>query len=80
MTSAPNLYIFDSEQMCRYCVGREFCLGCRRVVGTRQLESFVKAVDRSLKAPVSVSRVKADVLSGVYSLRKLALLRKKHGF
>ena len=50
------------------------------VVGTRQLESFVKAVDRSLKAPVSVSRVKADVLSGVYSLRKLALLRKKHGF
>lgn len=42
--------------------------------------SFVKAVDRSLKAPVSVSRVKADVLSGVYSLRKLALLRKKHGF
>ena len=50
------------------------------VVGTRQLESFVKAVDRSLKAPVSVSRVKADVLSGVYSLRKLALLRKKRGF
>ncbi len=41
------------------------------VVGTKQLESFVRAVDRSLKAPVSVSRVKADVLSGVYSLRNL---------
>ena len=50
------------------------------MVGTKQLESFVKAVDRSLKAPVSVSRVKADVLSGVYSLKKLTLLRKKHGF
>ena len=50
------------------------------VVGTKQLESFVKAVDRSLKAPVSVSRVKADDLSGVYSLKKLTLLRKKHGF
>ena len=48
------------------------------VVGTRQLESFVKAVDRSLKAPVSVSRVKADVLSGIEGLRKLALLREKH--
>ena len=34
------------------------------VVGTKQLESFVKA----------------DVLSGVYSLKKLTLLRKKHGF
>ena len=51
-----------------------------KVVGSRQLESFVKAVDRSLKAPASVCRVKADVLSGVYSLRKLALLRKKYGF
>ena len=50
------------------------------VIGTRQLESFVKAVDRSLKAPVSVSHVKAEVLSGVCSLKKLALLRKKHGF
>lgn len=50
------------------------------VVGTRQLESFVKAVDRSLKSPVPVNRVKADVLSGVYSLKKLTLLRKKHGF
>jgi hypothetical protein len=50
------------------------------VIGTRQLEFFVKAVDRSLKAPVSVSRVKAEVLSGVCSLKKLALLRKKHSF
>jgi len=51
-----------------------------KVVGTKQLESFVKAVDRSLKAPVPVCRVKAEVLSGVNGLRKLALLRKKHGF
>ena len=51
-----------------------------KVVGTRQLESFIKAVDRSLKAPVSVSRVQADVLSGINDLRKLALLREKHGF
>jgi hypothetical protein len=51
-----------------------------KVVGARQLESFVKAVECSLKAPASDSRVKGDVLSGVYSLRKLALLRKKHGF
>lgn len=51
-----------------------------KVVGTKQLESFVNAVDRSLKAPVSVCRVKAEVLSGVNGLRKLALLRKKHGF
>ena len=50
------------------------------VVGSRQLESFVKAVECSLKAPASDSRVKGDVLSGVYSLKKLALLRKKHGF
>ena len=50
------------------------------VVGTRRLESFVKAVDRSLKFPVSVGRVKADVLSGIDDLRKLALLREKHGF
>ena len=51
-----------------------------KVVGSRQLESFVKAVDRSLKAPASVCRVKADVLSGIEGLRKLALLREKHGF
>ena len=51
-----------------------------KVVGTRQLESFVKAVDRSLKSPVPVCHVKAEVLSGVNGLRKLALLRKKHGF
>ena len=51
-----------------------------KVVGSRQLESFVKAVDRSMKASVSVSRVKADVLSGIDGLRKLALLREKHGF
>ena len=51
-----------------------------KVVGTKQLESFVKAVDRSLKSPVSVCRVKAEVLSGVNGLKKLALLRKKHGF
>ena len=50
------------------------------IVGTRQLKSFIKAVDRSLKAPVSVCRVKADVLSGIDGLRKLALLREKHGF
>lgn len=51
-----------------------------KVIGTRQLESFIKAVDRSLKTPVSISRVKADVLSGVDDLRKLALLRENHGF
>ena len=51
-----------------------------KVVGSRQLEFFVKAVDRSMKAPVFVSRVKADVLSGINDLRKLALLREKHGF
>jgi hypothetical protein len=49
-----------------------------KVVGSRQLESFVKAVDRSLKAPASDSRVKGDVLSGIEGLRKLALLREKH--
>ena len=50
------------------------------VVGTRQLESFVKAVDRSLKAPVSDRCAKGDVLSGIGDLRKLALLRREHGF
>lgn len=51
-----------------------------KVVGSRQLESFVKAVECSLKAPASDSCAKGDVLSGIDGLRKLALLREKHGF
>ena len=50
------------------------------VAGTKQVKSFVSAVERSLKNPASRSRVKAEVLSGVNGLKKLALLRKKHGF
>lgn len=50
------------------------------VVGTKQIESFVRAVECSLKNPVSRSRVKAEVLSGASGLKKLSLLRKKHGF
>jgi hypothetical protein len=51
-----------------------------KVVGTRQLESFVKAVDRSLKAPVYDRCAQGNVLSGIDDLTKLALLRKEHGF
>lgn len=50
------------------------------VAGTKQVESFVSAVERSLRSPASRSRVKAKVLSGVSGLKKLSLLRKKYGF
>lgn len=50
------------------------------VAGTKQLESFIKAVDHSLKAPALKSQVKSDFLSGVSGLRKLSRLRKKNGF
>ena len=49
------------------------------VAGTKQIESFVRAVERSLKNPVPRNHVNAEVLSGASGLRKLSLLRKKHG-
>ena len=50
------------------------------MAGTKQLESFIKAVDHSLKAPALKSQIKSDFLSGVSGLRKLSRLRKKNGF
>ena len=50
------------------------------VAGTKQVKSFVSAVERSLRNPAPRSRVKAEVLSGAAGLKKLSLLRKKYGF
>jgi len=50
------------------------------IEGTKQIKSFIRAVELSSKKPVSRNHVKADVLSGTSGLKKLTLLRKKHGF
>ena len=52
---------------------------CITIAGRKQVESFVNAVERSLKNPVSKSVVKAETLSGPAGLEKLSLLRKQHG-